>query len=68
MTRTRTKRIRRTMRTSRTTRTRRRRTMMRKRQLLNIADINAFAFSLLKLSNLLIFQIVKYAKVTKVSC
>ena len=33
-----------------------------------IADINAFAFSPLNLSNPLIFQIVKYAKVTEVNC
>ena len=32
-----------------------------------IADINAFAFSPLNLSNPLIFRIVKYAKVTEVN-
>ena len=33
----------------------------------NLADINAFAFSPLNLSNPLILRIVKYAKVTKVN-
>ena len=32
-----------------------------------LADINAFAFSPLNLSNQLIFRIVKYAKVTEVN-